>query len=151
MRLSPTARREALRQILADGAAEDQAALVSTLRRHGFKATQATISRDLSALGAVRAGKHYALPSALDPLPPSDEQVILAQAILRLEAAGDALVVIRTGVGMATRVGLAIDRLAWPEAVGTVAGDDTLFVAVRSRREQRVLLDRLDSLRKGSG
>jgi transcriptional regulator of arginine metabolism len=74
---------------------------------------------------------------------------MITQSIVPLEPAGDALLVIHTGVGMAQRAGLAIDRLGWREAAGTVAGDDTLFLAARNRRDQRILLERLRLIWKG--
>ena len=59
------------------------------------------------------------------------------------EAAGEALVVVHTPPGEANRVGIALDRLAWPEIVGTIAGDDTIFLAVSNQAAQRQVLRRL--------
>jgi len=62
--------------------------------------------------------------------------------VLTVESAGDALIVLHTPPGEANRVAVALDRLAWPDVVGTIAGDDTIFLAVKDRRAQRrVLLD----------
>ena len=149
MQHAPAARREVLRDILAHGRPADQVAIASALRRRGFPTTQATISRDLAAIGAIRAAKAYALPTSRETVPPPDELSVLARSIVTLDAAGDALLVIRTGIGMAQRTGLAIDRLGWPEVAGTVAGDDTIFVATHNRRDQRALLARIRSACKG--
>ena len=60
--------------------------------------------------------------------------------------AGPHLTVVRTTIGSAQSVALAIDRSRWPEVVGTISGDDTIFIATASERAQRALLDRLRSL-----
>jgi transcriptional regulator of arginine metabolism len=54
-----------------------------------------------------------------------------------METAGDALVVLHTPPGEANHVAVALDRLAWPEVIGTIAGDDTIFLAVKDPRAQR--------------
>ena len=61
----------------------------------------------------------------------------IREGVLALDPAGDALVVLHTPPGEANRVAVALDRLAWPEIVGTIAGDDTIFLAVRDARAQR--------------
>jgi transcriptional regulator of arginine metabolism len=57
--------------------------------------------------------------------------------VLTIDPAGEALVVLHTPPGEANRVAVALDRLAWPEVVGTIAGDDTIFLAVKDSRAQR--------------
>jgi transcriptional regulator of arginine metabolism len=72
----------------------------------------------------------------------------IAQALIGVETAGDALVVLRTPPGEASPVGAALDRLSWAGVVGTLAGDDTIFVAVRDAAAQRAVLR---ELRKAAG
>ncbi|MBI4229701.1 MAG: arginine repressor [Planctomycetes bacterium] len=151
MRGDPTPRREALRRILSDGKERTQAQIVSALEAAGFASTQATVSRDLRDLGAVKARGTYSLPGAHAPEGGPGEETLLAQSVLQVRASGDALVVLQTGTGLAARAGLAIDRLNWEEVVGTIAGDDTVFVAAAGKREQRALLRRLEGIRKGEG
>ena len=67
----------------------------------------------------------------------------LAEALIGVETAGDALVVLRTPPGEASPVGAALDRLSWAGVVGTIAGDDTIFVAVRDAAAQRAMLREL--------
>jgi transcriptional regulator of arginine metabolism len=66
--------------------------------------------------------------------------------VLTAEAAGDALVVVHTPAGEANRVAVALDRLAWPEVAGTIAGDDTIFIAVKGPAARRRVLDALGRL-----
>jgi transcriptional regulator of arginine metabolism len=66
--------------------------------------------------------------------------------VLTVEMAGDALVVVHTPPGEANRVGVALDRLSWPEIVGTIAGDDTIFLAVQGRKAQREVVRRLGAI-----
>jgi transcriptional regulator of arginine metabolism len=80
-------------------------------------------------------------PAVADP----DEQRI-AEGVLALDPAGEVLLVLHTPPGEANRVAVAIDRLAWPEIVGTIAGDDTIFVAVRDREAQRQVTKNIRSL-----
>ena len=64
----------------------------------------------------------------------------IAESVLTCEPAGDALVVLHTPPGEANRVAVALDRLAWPDVVGSLAGDDTIFLAVKDRRAQSGVL-----------
>ena len=118
------------------------------LRTAGFDATQATISRDIRDLGLVkrsgdgayqRAGDETASPatvlSALERT---------ASEFLRRVVRVDQLVVVRTGVGQAQPLAAAIDRAQLPEAVGTIAGDDTILVIARDGRRAAALARRLE-------
>jgi transcriptional regulator of arginine metabolism len=75
-----------------------------------------------------------------------DEQRI-ADGVLTLDPAGEVLLVLHTPPGEANRVAVAIDRLAWPEVVGTIAGDDTIFVAVRDGPAQKRVARNIRALR----
>jgi transcriptional regulator of arginine metabolism len=70
--------------------------------------------------------------------------------VLTSETAGDALVVLHTPAGDANRVAVAIDRLAWPDVVGTIAGDDTIFLAVKDGAAQRRVLREVRKLTASS-
>jgi transcriptional regulator of arginine metabolism len=104
------------------------------------------VSRDITSLGLVKVDGAYrrARPS-LRPAADPDEQRI-AEGLLAVDPAGEALVVIHTPPGEANRVAVALDRLAWPELLGTIAGDDTIFVAVRDGRALRAFVRRLKRL-----
>jgi transcriptional regulator of arginine metabolism len=135
-------RRAAIRDLLVKGPAETQASLVSELQRLGHVATQSSVSRDLREIGAIKTSKGYELPSSNES---ADQQVAAVAELLRsITPAGSNLLVIRTGVGAAQRVGLALDRSAWPGMVGTIAGDDTVFVATESAHAQKNLITRIE-------
>jgi len=137
-----TQRRAAIRDLLLQGPAETQASLVSALQDLGHIATQSSVSRDLREIGAIKTGKGYELRTADAS---GDEQVAAVANLLRsITPAGSNLLVIHTGIGAAQRVGLALDRCGWPGMVGTIAGDDTVFVATESAHAQKNLITRIE-------
>ncbi|HLT91309.1 MAG TPA: hypothetical protein VKZ85_10215 [Woeseiaceae bacterium] len=143
MPLSPRARaerRETLRRLLEQGPAATQQALVDALVARGFEATQSSVSRDLRDLGAVKTPAGYELPGS----EPADAAIEEVAGLLRdVQPAGANLLVIKTAIGAAQRVALALDRSGWPEIVGNVGGDDTIFTATPNARAQRALMYRL--------
>lgn len=123
-----------------------QEELADALRADGWDVTQSSVSRDISSLGLAKVDGAYQRPrpslrAGTDP----DEQRI-AEGLLAVDPAGEGLVVIHTPPGEANRVAVALDRLAWPELLGTIAGDDTIFVAVRDGRALRAFIRRLKRL-----
>jgi len=102
--------------------------LRALLERAGVPATQSSVSRDLEELGIVKQHGHYTLP-----LPNGGA----ARGLLSLDHAGDSLVIARTLPGLASAVAVEIDSAALPEVVGTIAGEDTIFIAVRDAKAQR--------------
>lgn len=135
-------RRAAIRDLLNRGPAETQASLVSALGHLGHLATQSSVSRDLREIGAIKTARGYELPAADES---GDAQIAGVAELLRsITPAGANLLVIRTGVGAAQRVGLALDRCGWPGMVGTIAGDDTVFVATESAHAQKNLITRIE-------
>jgi transcriptional regulator of arginine metabolism len=112
-----------------------QQELAAQLERAGHAATQSSISRDLEELGVVKQHGHYTLPAA-----PSGAA---ARGLLALESAGDCLVVARCEPGLASAVAVEIDRAAIPEIVGTIAGEDTIFIAVPERKAQRAAVKKV--------
>lgn len=137
-------RRDAIVRILRLGAVGRQAELVELLHREGFDATQSSVSRDLRELGVVKGADRYLLPAAEDALTPSHFEDVRS-FMKGYRAAGPTLTVLRTTTGAAQSVAIAIDKAHWPEIVGTIAGDDTIFIATESVRAQRRLHDHLRS------
>jgi transcriptional regulator of arginine metabolism len=126
---SPEHRRLAVARILRGGGISTQEELLAALRRGGFRATQATLSRDLARLGARRVsrpggGTAYEMASG----PGGDGTAALA-GLVHSVAANGSMVVLRTHPGSAPAVARAIDLLRLPLLLGTLAGDDTIFVA----------------------
>jgi len=128
-------RRTQLLNLLRTGPAMTQEELRRKLGRRGIQVTQATVSRDLEELGLVKTRSGYRLPEAAEP-PASVQptlQVILKE-FLREASQASNLVVLKTYPGNAHSVAAVLDAQEWPEVVGTVAGDDTIFVATPSAR-----------------
>ncbi len=131
-------RRRALRRLLAERRLATQAEVIEALEGAGFPATQPAVSRDLREIGARKVEGRYRVGSAGPaPFPGLDA---LVEALV---PAGPNILVIRTAPGGAQRAGHALDSAAWREVAGTVAGDDTVFVASRSAADQERLLERL--------
>ena len=125
----------------------NQEALRKRLRQRGFDTTQATISRDVKQLGLVkRAGDGaYQRPGAETSNPETALTLLERAAVEFLQRVErvQQLVVIRTGRGQAQALAEAMDRAALPEAVGTIAGDDTILVIGRGGRGAAALVKRL--------
>jgi len=102
--------------------------LRSILEQSGVSATQSSVSRDLEELGVVKQHGHYTLPRT---------NSTATHGLLSLDHAGEALVIARTVPGLASAVAVEIDAAAIPEIVGTIAGEDTIFIAVREAKAQR--------------
>jgi transcriptional regulator of arginine metabolism len=129
-------RQRAIADMIRGEAVASQEDVTEKLAALGFAVTQATVSRDLDQIGAIKVKRggvlSYALP---EQMANSDWAVtrlnrILSEWVQSVEAAGT-LIIIRTPPGSAHLVSLAIDQAKLPEVAGTVSGDDTLFVAIR--------------------
>jgi transcriptional regulator of arginine metabolism len=138
-------RRQAIVRILREHAVGRQAELVRLLRREGHDATQSSVSRDLRELGVGKMGDRYILPPA-EHAPSHDEFAALSGFVREVRPAGSTITVVRTTTGGAQSVALAVDRAEWPEVVGTISGDDTIFVATSGARAQARLIERLRSI-----
>jgi len=122
-------RRSHIRRLLTERRVATQGALRTLLGRAGYHVTQGTLSRDLAALGARRAplpggGMAYELPAA--PVAPAPQTV--GALVTRVRDNGS-LVVVHARAGAASAVALALDQARLPEVLGSIAGDDTVFVA----------------------
>jgi len=111
-----------------------QESLRAHLERAGVPATQSSVSRDLEELGVVKHQGRYALPHANGDS---------TRGLVSLDAAGDVLIVTRCLPGRASAVAVEIDDAAIPEIVGTLAGEDTIFIAVRDQKAQRATMKRI--------
>lgn len=138
-------RRGAIMRLLRTGAVRRQQELVRLLKKAGHDATQSSISRDLRDLGVLKASGRYVLPPDEVTRANGDFES-LAQFVRELRRAGPSITVLRTTIGAAQSVAVAIDKAAWPEVAGTISGDDTIFIATASARAQEELVSRLRSL-----
>jgi transcriptional regulator of arginine metabolism len=144
-------RLRALADLIRADALASQEEVTERLRAFGFDVTQATVSRDLDQLGAIKVKRGGALAYVLpDQIAAGDWssdrlQRILAEWVVGMEAAGQ-MVVIRTPPGSAHLVASAIDHAGMPEIAGTVSGDDTLFVCCRDGVNAHAILTRFRRL-----
>jgi transcriptional regulator of arginine metabolism len=111
-----------------------QAELRDSLERAGVPATQSSLSRDLEELGIVKHRGHYTVPKS---------NGAAARGLLSLDLAGENLVIAKTEPGLASAVAVGIDGAAISEIVGTLAGEDTIFVAVRDQKAQRLAMKKI--------
>ena len=144
-------RQRAIVDMLREGSARTQDEVAARLTQEGFEVTQATVARDLEQIGAVKVKREgklgYALPEKLgDRNWPVDRLGrIFAEWVQSVETSGS-MVVVRTQPGSAHLVALAVDQAKLPEVVGTIAGDDALFIAVKSSLPTEPLAQRLRDL-----
>jgi transcriptional regulator of arginine metabolism len=142
-------RHRAIRDLVAQRPIRTQQELAAALRERGFRTTQATISRDVAELGLVKAGREgtqaYALPRRLVEAETSGEdrlRALLRELPIEIREAG-LLLIVRTLPGSAHAIAAALDRARWPEVAGSIAGDDTVFVACPDRAALRRVAARI--------
>ena len=130
-------------------ALHSQEELRRRLHSRGFDATQATISRDIAELGLVkRAGDGAYQRPGMDATSPEMARTALERAaasFLRRVERVQQLIVLRTGRGQAQALAEALDRAQLHEAVGTIAGDDTVLIIARDSRRAAALVKRLET------
>ena len=144
-------RQQQIRDLLGTRAIATQHELAAALRERGFRATQATVSRDVAELGLAKgrrgATRAYVLPPRLVEAETSGEERLrrlLADLPVELREAG-LMLILRSLPGSAHAIAAALDRARWPEVAGSIAGDDTVFVAFADRRALRLTKTRLQS------
>ena len=116
-------RRGAIVRILREGMVRRQQDLVRLLKKAGHEVTQSSISRDLRDLGVLKASGRYVLPPD-EVTRANGDFGTLSQFVRQLRRAGPSLTVLRTTIGAAQSVAVAIDRAEWPEVAGTISGED---------------------------
>lgn len=133
-------------ELISMRAIRTQEELADVLASEGWDVTQSSVSRDIAALRLVKVDGAYRRPVRTGPSTRDPDEQRIADGVLTAEPAGEVLLVLHTAPGEANRVGIALDRLAWPDIVGTLAGDDTIFVAMKDAAGQRKVLKRLRTL-----
>lgn len=135
--MSKRKRQEAILSLIGKYQIATQEDLVDHLGRVGIHTTQATVSRDIGELGLVRVGgpeSHYVKPSeglgAASPAGREERILRLLRDLPLTVRRGQGVAVLTTTPGSANSLAAAIDAAAWPEVVGTLAGDDTIFAAL---------------------
>ena len=131
------ARHQKILEIISAKPVATQQELASNLSKRGFAATQSSVSRDIVKLGLTKVDGYYVAPEAA---------IKAGGPLTSIDTAGDNIIVVRTEVGLAQPAALTIDRAAIAEIIGTVAGDDTILVAVKNAAAQRVAIRKIVSL-----
>jgi transcriptional regulator of arginine metabolism len=152
MDLMKQTRQRAIRDLVEARSIRTQQELAAALHERGFRTTQATISRDVRELGLAKSGRGgtsiYVLPQRLlDAEATGEDRLrrLLADLPIELREAGQ-LLVIRTVPGSAHAIAAALDRARWDDVEGSIAGDDTVFVAVADRGAMRRIRSRIREL-----
>ncbi len=144
--MTKAARQARLLEIVRRRRSRTQEELAAALAEIGVEVSQVTLSRDLRELGVMKAPEGYREAGSAGVAAPPDQLArVLRDFVVSIRPAGN-LVVIQTNPGGAGAVALALDRSGRDEIVGTVAGDDTIFVATDSAAEARRLAAELGRL-----
>ena len=144
-------RQRAIADLIREHVLGSQDEVAVRLAGLGFDVTQATVSRDLEQLGALKVRRDgrvsYALPEQLGGggVAPSRLATVLRDWVRSIEAAAT-IVVLKTPPGTAHLVGVALDESALPEIAGTICGDDTIFAACRSSADADALTAKLKAM-----
>ena len=145
--MNKTLRQRAILELLKHALVASQEDLQNALRKRGIKVGQATLSRDIRDLGLSKTARGYALPQAdahtYPPVPPVSR--LIREFVLEVRVAQN-LLVLKTSVGSAQPVAAALDDESWPEAVGTVAGDDTILIVCPDNKEANKLAARIQEM-----
>ena len=140
-------RQAAILELLKTRRIETQGDLAQALREMGFQVTQSTLSRDIRELGLVkiasgRGGYQYAPPEQ-ESRNISERLIrILRNSLLQADSAGH-MVVVKTLSGSANSAAEALDSLKWPEILGSIAGDNTIFLVARNEEEAAETVQRI--------
>jgi len=140
-------RHKAILDVIRAGDISSQEDLILGLKARRIDVSQSTLSRDIQELRLAKTGGVYTVVEAEPAVKPSDESFrrVIREFLVDVAVAQN-IVVVKTGSGHASTVSQALDEAAWPEAIGTIAGDNTVFIAVRSERDAKKLQQRIREL-----
>ena len=137
--MQKTERQNRILDVISNRRISRQDELVNELRASGFYVTQASVSRDLDEIGVVKVDGRYARAelnqAAANPF-----------GLRAIDTAGDNMIVLKCASGLASAAAVRIDSEQMNEIVGTLAGDDTIFIAVRNAHEQRSAIKKLRAM-----
>lgn len=128
-------RQTAILKLISGKSISRQEELAELLERKGFLVTQSSVSRDLEELGIIKINGFYSLPQR--------PKNALAFGLKSLETAGENLVVAKCDAGLASAVCVQIDNSEISGIVGTIAGEDTIFIAVKDKAEQKAVIKKI--------
>lgn len=145
--MSKLSRQNAILELLDEGSVASQEELQRLLRKRGFEAGQATLSRDIRELGLAKTSGGYSLPgreAAAESDLPSVSRLV-REFVTSVRTAQN-LLVTKTSIGSAQPVAAALDGENWPEALGTIAGDDTILIICEDKRSAGRLAGRIQEM-----
>jgi len=125
-------RQEKIRDLIQTSNIVTQGELTELLLKDGFSVTQSSVSRDLEQIGIVKVNGFYALPQITNG--------VQKFGLLSLDTAGENLIVAKCESGLASAVAVRIDSAKVPEIIGTIAGDDTIFITVKDKKSQKSVM-----------
>lgn len=140
-------RHNAILELVRAGEIASQEDLMRGLKARHIDVSQSTLSRDIQELRLAKTGGVYAVvDSEQAGKPPEDSwRHIIREFLVDVDVAQN-IVVVKTGPGHASTVSQALDETGWPEAIGTIAGENTVFIAVRSEKDGKKLEHRIREL-----
>ena len=146
--MSKLARQNTILDLLDQGPVPSQEELQRLLHKRGFEAGQATLSRDIRELGLVKSAGGYSLPGKETVAAETDLPSVgrLVREFVTSVRAAENLLVTKTSVGSAQPVAAALDEENWPEAIGTIAGDDTILIVCQDKRAAGRLAGRIQEM-----
>ena len=143
------ARHKMILELIEKMPIDRQEELMNQLRAHGFDVTQATVSRDIRELRLVKASTddgnyRYVASSAGQRVhTPNRFETIFRESVLRVDYAGH-IVLVKCFTGMANAACEVFDAMVWQDVVGTLSGDDTFFILMRSEPAAHAICDELN-------
>ncbi len=140
MAASKGSRQALIREILGRESVKNQEELRVALESEGIRANQATISRDCREMGLLKTVSGYLLPDQIGAAVLANRQEIKLDHVYSAQTANN-LVVLKTGPGMANATAILLDQSGRKDVLGTVAGDDTIFVATPSAKSAKALVN----------
>ena len=145
-----TKRQNEIIRLITSGDIETQEELASALRSLGYKVTQATVSRDIRELRLIKVpakggGFKYAKPEKHEIAVSERLARILADSLVNVDSSGN-MIVVKTLSGSANVAAEALDNLGWSEILGTIAGDNTIFIVVRNESDTAEITGRIRRL-----
>jgi len=141
-------------ELIKDKEIGTQEALVEALEDAGFPVTQATISRDIKELGLIKApdgagtSRYILAGDSVNPLHEDRMKRLFRDAVISLDSSEN-LIIIKTLPGEAQGVASAVDHVGWPEIIGTVAGDDTILIVIKTKQFTHTAMKKLVNLTGG--
>jgi transcriptional regulator of arginine metabolism len=146
---SKTERQAELLKLVGSNAVKTQTQLSALLKKAGIACTQVSVSRDIRELGLVKRDGHYVVPEDQGETPSLKAlQEAVKGFIRQAETVGDNMVVVKTLPATAHSIALLLDRVDWQGLKGTIAGDDTVFVAVKDKHTGTKVAQQLRKLMK---